>query len=161
MISRDEFERQLVLCWPWLNSYASRLSESKEDAQDLAQATALRAIEKLHQFKEGTNLRAWMSRIMYSVFINGARRARREVRTVELQNVDVPCSVDADSDETYILKALELIPKEQADVLVDLALGGLSYKEIARRRKIPLGTVMSRLFRGREAMKERLRNVRE
>ncbi|MFN8233796.1 MAG: sigma-70 family RNA polymerase sigma factor [Actinomycetota bacterium] len=170
---RERFERDVIPLLPSLYGAAMRLTRNPTDAEDLIQETYLRAFKGFAGFREGTNLKAWLYRILTNSFINTYRKRQREPRTV-----DGPDDVDEwylydrlgarnveASAETEVLdrmpdqdvkRALESIPENfrMAVLLADVE--GFSYKEIAEIMDIPIGTVMSRLHRGRKALERAL-----
>ncbi|MFZ9886014.1 MAG: sigma-70 family RNA polymerase sigma factor [Myxococcota bacterium] len=152
---------------------AVRLARSKADAEDLVQDTYLKAFRAFEQFEPGTNCKAWLFRILTNSFINRYRRRTKEREILEGKErpaaehylVHLPSkrpfldpeNAIADrglSDEA--LQALDEVPAEFRDVLLLSDVEGLSYREVAETLRIPVGTVMSRLFRGRRLLQERL-----
>lgn len=170
---RERFERDVIPMLPSLYGAAMRLTRNPADAEDLIQDTYLRAFRGFAGFKEGTNLKAWLYRILTNSFINTYRKRQREPQTV-----DGPDDIDEwylfdrlgsrsveDSAESEVLdrmpdedvkRALESIPESfrMAVLLADVE--GFSYKEIAEIMDVPIGTVMSRLHRGRKALEKAL-----
>jgi RNA polymerase sigma-70 factor (ECF subfamily) len=163
---------------PNLYGAALRLTRNPQDADDLVQETYLRAFRGFAGFAEGTNLRAWMYRILTNTFINAYRKKQREPVTVGDDEIEdwylydkLGASGVEASAETEVLekipdedvqRALEELPENfrMAVLLADVE--GFSYKEIAEILGIPIGTVMSRLHRGRKALQKRLwETVRE
>jgi len=175
---RERFERDVLPLLPSLYGAALRLTRDPQDADDLVQETYLRAYRGFGGFQEGTNLRAWMYRILTNTFINTYRKKQREPVTVQDGEVEDwylydklgEAGVEA-SAETEVLeripdedvqRALEDLPENfrMAVLLADVE--GFSYKEIAEILGIPIGTVMSRLHRGRKALQKALwQTVRE
>jgi RNA polymerase sigma-70 factor (ECF subfamily) len=154
---------------------ALRLTRNRADAEDLLQETYLRAYRGFGGFRPGTNLRAWLYRILTNTYINSYRKRQREPLVVPDDSVDEWYLYDrlaregaGASAETEVLDALpdeevqaalESLP-EQFRMSVLLAdVEGFSYKEIADILGVPLGTVMSRLHRGRRALERRLWDV--
>ncbi len=174
---RERFERDVLPLLPNLYSAALRLTRNPSDAEDLVQESYLRAYRGFGGFEEGTNLRAWMYRILTNTFINAYRKKQREPVTVSDDDVEdwylydrLGGSTEA-SAETSVLerlpdedvqRALEALP-EQFRMAVWLAdVEGFSYKEIAEILDVPIGTVMSRLHRGRKSLQKALwETVRE
>jgi RNA polymerase sigma-70 factor, ECF subfamily len=175
---RERFEREVLPLLPNLYGAALRMTRNPQDAEDLVQETYLRAFRGFAGFQEGTNLRAWIYRILTNTFINAYRKKQRE--PVTIQEDDTPdwylydklgdSGVEA-SAETEVLesipdedvqRALEDLPEgfRMAVLLADVE--GFSYKEIAEILDVPIGTVMSRLHRGRKALQRALwETVRE
>ncbi|HLW60896.1 MAG TPA: sigma-70 family RNA polymerase sigma factor [bacterium] len=144
---------------------ALRLSGRPQDAEDLVQETYLRAWRSLHTYKPDTNPKAWLFRILHNAHIDRYRASSRTVQTVdELEGQD-PAFVVHDTPESLIMaglmdaevrQALMEIPEVFRACLILADLEGFSYQEIADILSIPRGTVMSRLFRGRRAMRRAL-----
>jgi RNA polymerase sigma-70 factor (ECF subfamily) len=170
---RERFERDVIPLLPSLYGAAMRLTRNPSDAEDLIQETYLRAFRGFSGFQEGTNLKAWLYRILTNSFINTYRKKQREPQTVDgpddidewylfdrlgAQNVEVSAEsevLDRIPDED-VKRALESIPENfrMAVLLADVE--GFSYKEIAEIMDVPIGTVMSRLHRGRKALEKAL-----
>jgi RNA polymerase sigma-70 factor (ECF subfamily) len=160
---------------PSLYSAALRMTRNPADAEDLVQETYLKAYRGYGGFQEGTNLKAWLYRILTNTFINRYRAAKRRPDETELDDVEdfylyrrlggleeARASRSAEDElldfftETEVKDAVESLP-EQFRLAVLLAdVEGFSYKEIAEILDIPMGTVMSRLHRGRKALQKRL-----
>jgi RNA polymerase sigma-70 factor (ECF subfamily) len=143
---------------PRLRVHARRLCEREADAHDLVQDTLLRALVYEHRFEQGSNLRAWLRQIQLSIFVSRYRRGRREKRALEKLALD-PCSwvhPDEAAPQPTLGHGLELalraLPEgfRRAVELVDLE--GLEYRDAARALGVPIGTVMSRLHRGRKLL---------
>jgi RNA polymerase sigma-70 factor (ECF subfamily) len=175
---KERFERQVLPLLPNLYSAALRMTRNPADAEDLVQETYLRAYRGFSGFEEGTNLRAWMYRILTNTFINSYRKKQREPVTVQEDDLDewylydklgengVEPSAEAEvirsMPDEDVQRALEALPEgfRLAVLLADVE--GFSYKEIAEILGIPIGTVMSRLHRGRRALEKALwERVRE
>jgi RNA polymerase sigma-70 factor (ECF subfamily) len=171
----ERFEREALPFMSELYAAAVRMTRNPADAEDLLQETYLRAYRAFASFQEGTNLRAWLYRILTNAFINTYRKRQREPQTVsddELEDWYLYDKLGMDaaeaSAEATVLEnlpdqdvqdALASLP-EQFRLAVLLAdVEGFSYKEIAQILDIPIGTVMSRLHRGRRALEKRLWSV--
>lgn len=171
----ERFEREALPFMSELYAAAVRMTRNPADAEDLLQETYLRAYRAFASFREGTNLRAWLYRILTNAFINTYRKRQREPQTVsddELEDWYLYDKLGMDaaeaSAEATVLEnlpdqdvqdALASLP-EQFRLAVLLAdVEGFSYKEIAQILDIPIGTVMSRLHRGRRALEKRLWGV--
>src|SRR3990170_1702484 len=175
---RERFEREVLPLLSNLYGAALRLTRNPQDAEDLVQETYLRAYRGFGGFQEGTNLRAWMYRILTNTFINAYRKKQREPVTVQDDDIEdwylydrlggstVEASAESEVLEKLpdedVQRALEALPEgfRMAVLLADVE--GFSYKEIAEIMDIPIGTVMSRLHRGRKALQKALwETVRE
>jgi RNA polymerase sigma-70 factor (ECF subfamily) len=145
---------------------ALRLTHNVSDAEDLVQDAVFRAMRGFHSFQEDTNFKAWLFRIMTNVYINNYRvRARQPRRAEEVELADLksparladPESVVMARMETeYLQRAIEDLPSESRTVVMLADEQGFSYDEIAKIIKRPVGTVRSRLHRGRRMLKRRL-----
>jgi RNA polymerase sigma-70 factor, ECF subfamily len=170
---RERFERDVLPLLPSLYGAALRMTRNPADAEDLVQETYLRAFRGFSGFQEGTNLKAWLYRILTNSFINTYRKKQREPQTVEgpddvdewylfdrlgARNVETSAEDEVldrlpDDDVKQALESLQenfRLPVLLADV------EGFSYKEIAEIMDTPIGTVMSRLHRGRKALEKAL-----
>jgi RNA polymerase sigma-70 factor (ECF subfamily) len=169
------FEAEALPLLPGLYSAAFRLTRNATDAEDLVQETFLRAYRGFHQFEPGTNLKAWLYRILTNTFINSYRKKQREPQTDSLDETEdwylysrmaergtepsAETSVIESLPDEDVQEALSSLP-EQFRIAVLLAdVEGFSYKEIAEITEVPIGTVMSRLHRGRKALEKRLWDV--
>jgi RNA polymerase sigma-70 factor (ECF subfamily) len=142
---------------PRLRRYARALAGSREAADDLTQDTLERAWAKRALWQQGTSLRAWLFTIMHNVFINSVRGRREELAVDPL--LPVPDPEGPDSAETAarlaeLRRALLQLPDEQREVVLLVGLEQFSYAETATVLGIPAGTVMSRLSRGRERLRQ-------
>ena len=172
---QGRFEAEALPLLPGMYSAAYRLTRNAADAEDLVQETFLRAYRGFHQFQEGTNLKAWLYRILTNTFINSYRKKQREPQTLPADEVEdwylyskmseegLEPSAEATVLESLpdedVQEALSSLP-DQFRVAVLLAdVEGFSYKEIAEITGVPIGTVMSRLHRGRKALERRLWEV--
>jgi RNA polymerase sigma-70 factor (ECF subfamily) len=147
---------------PELYGRALHLARTPHAAADLVQDTVERALRFEAQYKRGTNFRAWVHQILFSVFVSKCRRARRERNALSVVATDPEawmCSNVAPSEgiSRPMERALETVPKafREAVVLVDVE--ELSYKDAAKSLGVPVGTVMSRLHRGRKHLAEAIR----
>jgi RNA polymerase sigma-70 factor (ECF subfamily) len=169
---KERFERDAVPLLSGMYSSALRMTRNPSDAEDLVQETFLRAYRGFAGFQEGTNLKAWLYRILTNTFINSYRKKQREPKTVPEENVEdwylydrlAAQSSEASAEATVleampdedVKAALDALPEafRMAVLLADVE--GFSYKEIASILDIPIGTVMSRLHRGRRALEKAL-----
>jgi RNA polymerase sigma-70 factor (ECF subfamily) len=162
---RERFERDALPILPSLYGAAMRMTRNPSDAEDLIQETFLRAYRGFGGFTEGTNLKAWLYRILTNTFINSYRKRQREPVTVledEIPDWYLYGTEQSEASAETVKEALDALP-EQFRMAVWLAdVEGFSYKEIAEILDIPIGTVMSRLHRGRKSLEKRLwEKVRE
>jgi RNA polymerase sigma-70 factor, ECF subfamily len=175
MADQATFTAQAMEYMPSLYSAALRMTRNAADAEDLVQETYLRAYRGFGSFEQGTNLKAWLYRILTNTFINRYRAAQRRPDETNLDEVEdfylyrrlggleeARASRSAEDElldfftETEVKEALESLP-EQFRLAVLLAdVEEFSYKEIAEILDIPIGTVMSRLHRGRRALQKLL-----
>jgi RNA polymerase sigma-70 factor (ECF subfamily) len=149
----NEAER-LVELIPRLRRYARALVGDRAGADDLVQDTLERAWAKLHLYRRGTDLRAWLFTVMHNVHVNKVRAARP---TDPLDDETPELAQRASQGDGLLVRDLErsiaLLPAEQRAVLLLVSLEDLSYEEVARTLGIPIGTVMSRLSRAREKLR--------
>ena len=138
---------------PRLRRYARALAGDSHRADDLVQDTLERALTKFHLWRHGSDLRAWMFSIMHNVFINQLK-ARREFALEEAVEAGLESPPQSDPLELRDLDAaLRRLPVEQREVLLLVGLEQLSYAEASQALGVPVGTVMSRLSRGRERLR--------
>ena len=173
-MASDEFEAEALRHLDALYRTALRMTRSEADAEDLVQETYIRAFRFRDQFTLGTNMKAWLFRILTNTFINTYRRRTAQPEVTDLEGIDefslyrrmaddraASTSPDPEAEllnsvvDTEVTDALEELPEKfRTTVLLDVE--GFSYKEIAEMLAIPIGTVMSRLHRGRKFLQKRL-----
>jgi len=177
MADQATFTADAMEFMPGLYSAALRMTRKPADAEDLVQETYLKAYRSYGSFREGTNLRAWLYRILTNTYINSYRTAQRRPETTDVEDVEdlylyrrlaesggersaEDEALDRFTDED-VKKALEALPEafRMAVLLADVE--GFSYKEISEITDVPIGTVMSRIHRGRRALQKALHNVAE
>jgi RNA polymerase sigma-70 factor (ECF subfamily) len=166
-----EFEQQTLPHMEVLYNYALRMTGNKEDAKDLLQETFLKAFRFWDKFEQGTNLRAWLFRIMKNTYINLYRKESKEPDKVDYEEIEGYYNLirDQNSDDNDlqekifgqlldddVSKALESLPEEFRTVVILCDIEGLAYEEIAEFLQIPVGTVRSRLHRGRKLLYAKL-----
>jgi RNA polymerase sigma-70 factor (ECF subfamily) len=149
---------------PSLRAHARRLTKDFAAANDLLQDTALRALSFAWSFEPGSNVRAWLHQVMESLFLSACRKGARERRAHDALVRD-PCSwmrnepiAPAVALSPRVRGALSALPQGFREVLVLVDVNELAYKDAARRLGVPLGTVMSRLHRGRRLLAARLQD---
>ncbi|NOY58817.1 MAG: sigma-70 family RNA polymerase sigma factor [Calditrichaeota bacterium] len=171
---KEKFEEIALQYMDNLYTSALHFTRNVEEAEDLVQDTYLRAYRFFDKFEEGTNFKAWISRIMTNTFINGYRKKARTPQQVDLEKVEFfikddvtfnePITENAYYENNYdklfdddVNRALDRLTESFRQILVLADVEGLSYKEIADKAGIPLGTVMSRLFRARRMLQKSLK----
>ncbi len=170
--SGSKTERFEEVAFEHMNSLyrlALSMSRNENDAQDLVQDTYLKAYKFFDKFKAGTNCKAWLFRILKNTFLNAINRERTRPQTISLSEIkdheleilsdispeDLVCGELFDDD---IAAAMNRLPDEFRTAVLLADVEGLSYREIAEVVNCPIGTVMSRLHRGRKLLRERLQD---
>lgn len=149
---------QMVTLLPRLRRFATSLTGSRDRADDLVQNTCERALRSTDQWEPGTRLDSWMFRIMRNLFIDGIRKTKGEGRTEPVEEAhgavgdDGPRISEARLTLSAIERAMWDLPEEYRSVVSLVCIEDLSYKEAAAALDVPLGTVMSRLSRGRQLL---------
>lgn len=143
---------------PRLRRYARALVGDRYIADDLVQDTLERAWNKFYLWRPGSDLRAWLFTIMHNVFVNQARRRRYEIEQAmdELPAVAVRATQGDHLELQDVDRALRSLSAEQREVILLVAIEQLTYEQVSRALGIPIGTVMSRLSRARERMRQLL-----
>jgi len=145
-------------CIPALRRYAAVLARNHQDQDDLVHDCLVRALDRWHTRREDASLRSWLFAIMHNLFVSHQRKRklRGEVTSIDAAPDD-RYRVSADQERYLefcdVFQALDRLPEEQRSVLVLIAVEDLSYAEAAQVLDIPIGTVMSRLSRGRERLR--------
>jgi RNA polymerase sigma-70 factor (ECF subfamily) len=152
------FEDELAALLPRLRRFAHALSRNSADADDLTQMTIERALKSKAQWQPGTRLDSWAYRIMRNLWIDTVRvRSRREkleAPELEAQTAghDPRDGMDASVDLARMMAAMQRLPEEQREVVALILVEGFGYRETAEMLELPIGTVSSRLVRGRIAL---------
>lgn len=175
-MGQTPFEQQALPLLDQLYGGALRLTRNPADAEDLVQETYIKAFQAFDGFTQGTNLKAWMYRIMTNLYITNYRKAQRrptqtsaeEITDYQLLSSASHESQGLESAEVEALKklptseiseALNALSEDYRMVVYYADVEGLAYKEIAEIMGVPLGTVMSRLHRGRKKLRDALKDV--
>ena len=159
---RREFEENLLAQLDSLYNFAYRLTQNREEANDLVQEASLRGYRYFHQFEPGSNFKGWIFAILRNIFINQYRKKHKEPTLVNYEDMEEFISVPEATGVTEeifsesVQKSVDELPEELRTVIILFYLEGLSYKEIAQIIHCPIGTVMSRLFMSRQLMKKKL-----
>lgn len=158
----DPDRAELLAALPAMRRFAHALRKGEPAAaEDLLGDAIERALLKWHLFRPGTNRKSWLIAIVQNVNIDQRRREARQVRTVELRYPVDKLPVNSHSTDDPgaglrlrdIVRALEALPRPQREVVQIAAFSDLTYEQMAREVGVPLGTIRSRLFRGREALR--------
>jgi RNA polymerase sigma-70 factor (ECF subfamily) len=172
----SDFEEQALVHLDRVYHFALRLTRNRPDAEDLVQETYLRAFRHFDRFDPGTNCRAWLFAILRNAFVNRVRRQGRELpgldeallERLEGGRAEAPGGIESPEDlaltrvaASHALAALDGLPLPFRETVALADVEGCSYREIARICGIPIGTVMSRLSRGRRLLRAALERVRE
>jgi RNA polymerase sigma-70 factor (ECF subfamily) len=166
-----EFEHEAVPHMDVLYNYALRMTSNPDDAKDLVQETFLKAYRFWDKYEKGTNIRAWLFRIMKNSYINRYRKETKEPETVDYNDIqnfyhtiryessdpnDLQEKIFGGLLEDDVAHALESLPEDFRTVVILCDIEGLSYEEIAEFVNCPIGTVRSRLHRGRHMLRAKL-----
>jgi RNA polymerase sigma-70 factor, ECF subfamily len=155
--SMPDFNRLLEEQIPRLLRYARALTRNTERADDLVQDTLVRALAKQHLWQAGTNLRAWLFTLMHNQNVNNVRYGIREGQNIDVEEMSNVLAATTDptaSRQLYELnRALSQLAKEQRQAILLVGLEEFSYEETAAILNIPVGTVRSRLSRGRDQLR--------
>ena len=168
---QKEFEAEAVPHMDLLYNFALRTAGNENDARDLLQETYLKAFRFWDKYEKGTNIRAWLFRIMKNSYINRYRKETREPGMVDYEDIEnFYDSIRADSTDTNdlqaklfgnllsdeVTQALQSLPEDFRTVVILADIESLSYEEIAEFLNCPIGTVRSRLHRGRKMLQTQL-----
>ncbi len=144
---------------PRLRRYARALVRDADAADDLVQDCVERSLSRLHQFRDGTDMRPWLFTIMHSIFVNGVSR---QIKTVDFDaltpNYETRLATPPEQGRGLVMRDLEAalarLSDEQREIVILVGLENMTYKQAAKIIGVPLGTVMSRLARGRERLSQ-------
>ncbi|MEZ0223297.1 MAG: RNA polymerase sigma factor [Alphaproteobacteria bacterium] len=143
-----------------LRGFAMRLTKNPADAEDLVQATLLRALEKKEYFLEGTSLFSWTSRIMFNLFASAYRHHKKFGTSHDpepyIGRTSVKPAQEACVDLAIVREAMKRLKPQMRNVLIAICIKGLRYEEVSELMQIPVGTVRSRLSRARKQLQELL-----
>jgi RNA polymerase sigma-70 factor (ECF subfamily) len=175
MADQATFAEQAMPFMDQLYSHAMRMTRNAADAEDLVQETYLKGYRGFGGFTEGTNLRAWLFRILTNSYINNYRKKQRRPHETDLGDVEdlymyrrlggsetATLSRSAEEElldhitDSEVKDAIEALPDQYRDAVLLADVEGFAYKEIAEILDVPIGTVMSRLHRGRKRLQEEL-----
>lgn len=168
---KKDFETEAMPHINLLHNYAYRMTGNQLDADDLVQETYLRAFRFFHKFEKGTNCKAWLFRIMKNLFINKYRKNQKEpgkvdynevenffdsIKSDRVESTDLQQKLFSNLLDDDMVNALNSLPDDFKTVVILCDLEGLSYEEIAEFVQCPIGTVRSRLHRGRKLLQQKL-----
>jgi RNA polymerase sigma-70 factor (ECF subfamily) len=175
MADRSQFTDQAMEYMPALYTAALRMTRNPADAEDLVQETFLKAYRAFGSFEEGTNLKAWLYRILTNTFINSYRAAKRRPEKADVEDIEdlylykrlgelsaIGAGRSAEDElleritDDEVKRAIESLPESFRIAVLLADVEGFSYKEIADITDVPIGTVMSRIHRGRRALQKAL-----
>ena len=170
-LKQQEFKKEALPHADFLYNYALRMTYNRDDAQDLVQETYLKAFRFWESYEKGPNIRAWLFRIMKNAYINRYRKEKKEPETVEYQevenfynvirsstseNTDLQEAVFSNLMEDDVANAIAALPEDFRTVIILCDIEELTYEEVAAFVDCPIGTVRSRLHRGRKLLRAQL-----
>lgn len=151
-----DIDRRLEAQIPGLRRYALALTRDVTAADDLVQDCLARGLGKLHLWREGTDLRAWLFTILHNQYVNQVRRTAREGAAVALSEAELGLTCPPDQDKRLelrdLVRALANLPEGQRAAILLIAVDGMRYEQAADTIGVPVGTVRSRLSRGRRML---------
>jgi RNA polymerase sigma-70 factor (ECF subfamily) len=152
----EDFEAALEAVLPRLRRFAHGLARDPADADDLTQSTAERALNARAQYQPGTNMVAWSMRIMRNLWIDMARQRQRRGRFLAREEEGAHVGMDGSAESSvelhYLMRAMDRLPGEQREAVALVMIEGLAYREASEILDVPIGTLTSRLVRGRQAL---------
>lgn len=156
----DDIKTEIVTLIPRLRRFATALSGTTDEGDDIVQVACVKALSRLDQFEPGTRLDSWMFRIVQTTFLDRTRRKERAVTATDtdaLERFSDQGAAARQTDDRLLLGEVRTViaglPEEQRSVLALVAIEGFSYREAAEMLEVPVGTVMSRLARARERLR--------
>ena len=161
-MATERFEEEMLALLPRLRRFARSLTRDQADADDLSQLSVERALKARDQWQPGTRLDAWMYRIMRNIWIDEARARARRAQTFAPEEEglcvgdDGHEAIERNVEMNDVDRAMAKLPDEQREVIALVLVEGLAYKEAAEILEIPMGTLTSRLVRGRQALVQML-----
>lgn len=158
---QDEFERVALPHAARLLRFARRLAGNANAAEDLVQDALLQAWRGFDQFRADTNVRAWLYRILINAHYANGRKARSRIAPASMEHTAIMTSPNDTQEALEIREALDQLPEEQRAVTLLALMEGFTCREIAEILSVPMGTVMSRLSRARQALRDKLRVEQE
>jgi RNA polymerase sigma-70 factor (ECF subfamily) len=173
---QSDFEKEMLPHFKLLLNYAMKMTGNSDDAKDLVQETYLKAFRFFNSYEKGTNSKAWLFRIMKNSFINNYRKIANEPQKVVYEEIEnfldliKDDRVESTNLERIVFdnklgdevsEALNSLPKEFRDVIILCDMEGWTYEEIAKYMKCPVGTVRSRIHRGRKMLEKELKSYAE
>ena len=174
MQNTHKFETEALCHREALLGHALKLTKNPKDAEDLLQDTFMRAFRHFDKFQAGTNCKAWLYKVMTNEYINQYRHTQRERALLDRNesiSENIPAHSDTIVEESFeaqsqdfgdeVSFALFTVPEDFRAIVVMADIQEQSYKEISEKLSIPIGTVMSRLFRGRQILRKKLRTYAE
>jgi len=159
----EKQQRLIIDQIPALRRYARALTGERHAADELVQDSLERAWSRFHLWRPGTDVRAWLFTIMHNLYANAVRKAKRAPAYAPLAEVDrmspIPSNAEAGIEVSNLIQALASLPDGQREALLLVSLEGLTYEQVSQVLDIPIGTVMSRLSRAREQLRQTMSGV--
>lgn len=159
----EKRQRLIIDQIPALRRYARALTGERHAADELVQDSLERAWSRFHLWRPGTDVRAWLFTIMHNLYANAVRKAKRAPAYAPLAEADrmspIPSNAEAGIEVSNLIQALASLPDGQRETLLLVSLEGLTYEQVSQVLGIPIGTVMSRLSRAREQLRQTMTGV--